>query len=76
MKSQNPFFYSGIETCVVCGQPIEWTNDNKNHHCNPKTENRIEGSRQGSGNRDHNIAMSEAQRLSYGFHLLNINERE
>ena len=61
--------------CIVCGQTLK-IDGISNHHCNPTTENRIEGSRQGSGNRDHNIEMSVGQRIAYGFEILNENEGE
>ena len=70
-----PNLFITYDACVVCGHRLD-VDGIKNHHCNPTTENRIEGGRQGSGNRDHNIDQTEGQRLSYGFHLLNINERE
>jgi len=63
-----------IGNCIICGRKIEWTNGRRNHHCDKIVETRIEAGRTGAGNRQHNRELSEAQRLNYGFYILNLEE--
>ncbi len=70
-----PNSYLPDNVCIVCGRTLK-VDGISNHHCNPTTENRIEGGRQGSGNREHNMDMCEGQRIAYGFQLLQESEGE
>ena len=59
------------DNCVACGKPIErGENGWDNHHCNPTTENRIDGARK--SNPSPRTKQTDAQRINYGFWLLSL----
>lgn len=61
----------GETRCVCCGARIHWP---QNHHCPPTFEARMEVIDRRE-REPHIHVFSEAERLSYGFHLMEVNER-